>query len=210
MERLHAPNEFFRIRRLGEGMRAWEELWRLLADGPHRLVKASATSITEVSGAGPVIAATVIGNVVTVARFPSRGQLGLYIQHPLTGRDQLLGALRITTSSAANGPSPLTCCTRWTAWPGVERAQRRPVQQPIQSCLGDRSQVLPPPAALDHRYPHGSRWHRHQDRPGAGYPHAGQRADHPNRRGRLARQSWLRSRSERRIFVHRLRTSLSH
>ncbi len=37
MERLHAPNEFFRIRRLREGMRAWEELWRLLADGPHRL-----------------------------------------------------------------------------------------------------------------------------------------------------------------------------
>ena len=40
MERLHAPNEFFRIRRLGEGMRAWEELWRLLADGPHRLARA--------------------------------------------------------------------------------------------------------------------------------------------------------------------------
>ena len=25
MERLHAPNEFFRIRRLREGMRAWQE-----------------------------------------------------------------------------------------------------------------------------------------------------------------------------------------
>jgi hypothetical protein len=37
MERLLAPNGFFRIRRLGEGMRAWEELWRLLAGGPHRL-----------------------------------------------------------------------------------------------------------------------------------------------------------------------------
>jgi acetylornithine deacetylase/succinyl-diaminopimelate desuccinylase-like protein len=36
-ERLHAPNEFMRIRRLREGMRAWEQLWRLLADGPHRL-----------------------------------------------------------------------------------------------------------------------------------------------------------------------------
>jgi transposase len=35
-------------------------------------VKASGTSITEVFGAGPVIAATVIGDVVTVARFPSR------------------------------------------------------------------------------------------------------------------------------------------
>jgi acetylornithine deacetylase/succinyl-diaminopimelate desuccinylase-like protein len=36
-EKLHAPNEFMRIRRLREGMRAWEQLWRLLAAGPHRL-----------------------------------------------------------------------------------------------------------------------------------------------------------------------------
>ena len=36
-ERLHAPNEFLRIRRLREGMRAWEALWRLLGNGPHRL-----------------------------------------------------------------------------------------------------------------------------------------------------------------------------
>ncbi len=36
-EKLHAPNEFLRIRRLREGMRAWEQLWRLLAAGPHRL-----------------------------------------------------------------------------------------------------------------------------------------------------------------------------
>jgi hypothetical protein len=31
MERLHAPNEFFRIRRLREGMRPWEELSDFLA-----------------------------------------------------------------------------------------------------------------------------------------------------------------------------------
>jgi acetylornithine deacetylase/succinyl-diaminopimelate desuccinylase-like protein len=38
-ERLHAPDEFFRLRRLDEGMRAWTALWRLLAlDGtPNRL-----------------------------------------------------------------------------------------------------------------------------------------------------------------------------
>ncbi len=36
-ERLHAPDEFMRTRRLADGMRAWEQLWRLLADGPHRL-----------------------------------------------------------------------------------------------------------------------------------------------------------------------------
>jgi hypothetical protein len=37
MDRLHAPSESFRIRRLPEGMRAGEEPWRLRADGPHRL-----------------------------------------------------------------------------------------------------------------------------------------------------------------------------
>ncbi len=31
-EKLHAPNEFMRLRRLREGMRAWEHLWRLLTD----------------------------------------------------------------------------------------------------------------------------------------------------------------------------------
>ena len=36
-EKHHAPNEFMRIRRLREGMRAWEVLWRLLAEGPHKL-----------------------------------------------------------------------------------------------------------------------------------------------------------------------------
>ena len=32
-ENPHAPNEFLRIPRLREGMRAWEALWRLLANG---------------------------------------------------------------------------------------------------------------------------------------------------------------------------------
>jgi acetylornithine deacetylase/succinyl-diaminopimelate desuccinylase-like protein len=41
-EKLHAPNEFMRIRRLREGMRAWEQLWRLLAAGPHRLAASGA------------------------------------------------------------------------------------------------------------------------------------------------------------------------
>ncbi|HEY8302765.1 MAG TPA: M20/M25/M40 family metallo-hydrolase [Jatrophihabitans sp.] len=36
-ELLHAPNEFLRIPRLREGMQAWEQLFRLLAEGEHRL-----------------------------------------------------------------------------------------------------------------------------------------------------------------------------
>jgi transposase len=39
---------------------------------------ASGTSLTEVLGAGPVIAATVIGDVVIVARFPARGRFAAY------------------------------------------------------------------------------------------------------------------------------------
>ncbi|MGZ4257845.1 MAG: M20/M25/M40 family metallo-hydrolase, partial [Gaiellaceae bacterium] len=31
-EQLHAPNEFFRLDRLEEGMAAWAELWRLLSE----------------------------------------------------------------------------------------------------------------------------------------------------------------------------------
>jgi acetylornithine deacetylase/succinyl-diaminopimelate desuccinylase-like protein len=33
-EKLHAPNEFLRLRRIHEGMRAWERLWTLLGAGP--------------------------------------------------------------------------------------------------------------------------------------------------------------------------------
>src|SRR6202012_3369697 len=35
-ENLHAPNEFLRIHRLREGMRAWEWLWRVVARRPPR------------------------------------------------------------------------------------------------------------------------------------------------------------------------------
>ena len=35
-EQLHAPNEFFRLSRLDEGLRAWAELWQLLSTTPAR------------------------------------------------------------------------------------------------------------------------------------------------------------------------------
>jgi transposase len=41
-------------------------------------VKASGTGVTEIFGVGPVIAATVIGDVVTVARFPTRDHFAAY------------------------------------------------------------------------------------------------------------------------------------
>lgn len=45
-ENLHAPNEFLRIRRIHEGMRAWEQLWELLAVGPN-VLKVSRTTAVE-------------------------------------------------------------------------------------------------------------------------------------------------------------------
>jgi len=36
-EKLHAPNEFLRLHRIHEGMRAWDALLVSMADGPHRL-----------------------------------------------------------------------------------------------------------------------------------------------------------------------------
>jgi acetylornithine deacetylase/succinyl-diaminopimelate desuccinylase-like protein len=36
-EKLHAPNEFLRLRRIHEGMRAWDALLISMSDGPHRL-----------------------------------------------------------------------------------------------------------------------------------------------------------------------------
>jgi acetylornithine deacetylase/succinyl-diaminopimelate desuccinylase-like protein len=41
-EMLHAPNEFIRVRRLGEGMRAWSQLWRLLSEQQPGAMSASA------------------------------------------------------------------------------------------------------------------------------------------------------------------------
>ncbi|MCW2641763.1 MAG: hypothetical protein JWP76_4069 [Dactylosporangium sp.] len=41
-EMVHAPNEYIRIRRLGEGMRAWSELWRLLGSQAPGAMSASA------------------------------------------------------------------------------------------------------------------------------------------------------------------------
>lgn len=40
----HAPNEFMRIKRLSEGMRSWEYLWRFLASGAYSLTAAKKDS----------------------------------------------------------------------------------------------------------------------------------------------------------------------
>ena len=41
-------------------------------------VRASGTSLTEVSGVGPVIAGTIIGDIADVSRFPGRDHFAAY------------------------------------------------------------------------------------------------------------------------------------
>jgi transposase len=88
----HAARILSRITPAGPAAEAHSELAaELLADIRHldaqrrevkkkltTAVKASGTTITEIFGAGPVIAATVTGDVVTVARFPSRYHFAAY------------------------------------------------------------------------------------------------------------------------------------
>jgi hypothetical protein len=45
--KLHAPNEFLRLRRIHEGMRAWDALLTSMADGPRRLQPACLPDLTE-------------------------------------------------------------------------------------------------------------------------------------------------------------------
>ena len=88
----HAARILGQIRSAGPAAEARRDLAaELLADIGHldaqrrevkkklaTAVKASGTSLTEIFGVGPVIAATVIGDVVTVARFPSRDHFAAY------------------------------------------------------------------------------------------------------------------------------------
>jgi acetylornithine deacetylase/succinyl-diaminopimelate desuccinylase-like protein len=46
-EKLHAPNEFLRLHRIHEGMRAWDALLTSMADGPHRLEPVSLPDLAE-------------------------------------------------------------------------------------------------------------------------------------------------------------------
>ena len=49
-EKLHAPNEFLRVRRIHEGMRAWDALLISMADGPRRLAPASLPAPPQATG----------------------------------------------------------------------------------------------------------------------------------------------------------------
>src|SRR4029077_9577263 len=60
------------------GIRHLDAQRREVNKKPAAAVTASGTSLTEVFGAGPVIAATVTGGVITVARFPSPDHFAAY------------------------------------------------------------------------------------------------------------------------------------
>ena len=101
-------------------------------------VTASGTSLTEVFGAGPVIAATVTGDVITVARFPSRDHFAALQRHR-PGRG-VLGAAEDLPAVAARQPAPQPCRPYGRDHPDPAQAQRRPRLLPAQARRGQDPQ----------------------------------------------------------------------
>jgi hypothetical protein len=87
-------------------------------------VKAAGTSLTEVFGVGPVIAATVIGDVVIVARFRARDHFAAY-NGTAPGRGVLRRAEDLP-AVAARQPAPQPCDPHGRDHPDPAPAQRRP------------------------------------------------------------------------------------
>ena len=70
-------------------------------------------------------------------------------------------APRRTTSSAANGPRPFTCCTRLDRHLRRDRAERPAVEQPVERRIGDGVQVLGLPSGQIEVEPAQHRGRRH-------------------------------------------------
>ena len=85
-------------------------------------VTASGTSLTEVFGVGPVIAATVIGDVITVARFPSRDHFaacnGTAPVEVSSGQRKIYRLSRPRTLAPLRAPARFLC-----GWPIAGRSR---------------------------------------------------------------------------------------
>ena len=107
-----------------EVLRDVRTLDRKIADLNGRIeaeVKASGTTLTEIFGVGPILAARIIGTVGNVARFPSRGHFASYsgtapveassgevVRHRLSlaGNRKLNYALHMVATSQARSDAP--------------------------------------------------------------------------------------------------------
>jgi len=87
-------------------------------------VKATGTTVTTVFGVGPVIAATVIGDVVTVARFPARGHFAAY--NGTAPTEVSSGPAEDLPAVAARQPAAQPCDPHGRDHPDLTRPQRRP------------------------------------------------------------------------------------
>jgi transposase len=88
---------------------------RKIADLNERIeaeVEASGTTLTEIFGIGPILAAKIIGTVGSVARFPSKGHFASYaVAAPL---EVSIGeVVRHRLSLAGNRHLKATPCTWW-------------------------------------------------------------------------------------------------
>jgi hypothetical protein len=113
-------------------------------------VKASGTTVTSVFGVGPVIAATIIGDVVTVARFPARDHFAAYNGTPpgrgVLWREEDLPAV------AARQPQAQPRHPHGRDHPDLARSQQRPRLLRAQDRRGEDPQgSLALPEAADQR-----------------------------------------------------------
>jgi transposase len=115
-------------------------------------VKASGTTVTSVFGVGPVIAATIIGDVVTVARFPARGHFAAY--NGTAPVEVSSGEKKIYRAVAARQPQAQPRHPHGRDHPDLARPQQRPRLLRAQDRRGEDPQRSPalPEAADQRRY----------------------------------------------------------
>ena len=105
-----------------------------IADTMTRLtaaVKASGTTLTEVFGVGPVIAATVLGDVADPSRFPDADKFASY--NGTAPIEVSSGSRKICRLSDARQPPPLPRHPHGRRHPDRPQAQRRPRLLPAQT-----------------------------------------------------------------------------
>ncbi len=129
-------------------------------------VKSSGTIVTEIFGVGPVVAATVIGAVVAVVRFPTWGHFAAY-----NGAAPVEGVLRREEdlpAVAARQPQAQSRDPHGRDHPDLARAQQRPGLLAAEDCRREDSQgsAAPPEAADQQRHLRPAARRCPQGRPG--------------------------------------------
>jgi Transposase IS116/IS110/IS902 family len=121
----------------GEHLAGLRRIDGLLSEAREKItaaVKASGTGLTGVPGVGPVIAATVTGDVADVARFPAADKFASY--NGTAPIEVSSGSPKIYRLTRARQPPPLPRHPHGRGHPDRAQAQRRPRLLPAQTRRG--------------------------------------------------------------------------